>query len=133
MSKAYFKETLRSFKHNLSRFLSIVAVVILGSGVFVGYMSTCPDMLRTSAEYYKTSNLYDIRLQSFIGLYEGDLEQIRQMEGVKAVVGEKFVDGFVKVKGNDGAYQGLIDLYGSQMTLRAFGFDRFRPCNWPGP
>lgn len=123
MSKAYFKETLRSFKHNLSRFLSIVAVVILGSGVFVGYMSTCPDMLRTSAEYYKTSNLYDIRLQSFIGLYEGDLEQIRQMEGVKAVVGEKFVDGFVKVKGNDGAYQGLIDLYGSQMTLRAFGFD----------
>ncbi len=123
MSKAYFKETLRSFRHNLSRFLSIVAVVILGSGVFVGYMSTCPDMLRTSAEYYKNSNLYDIRLQSFIGLYEGDLEQIRQIEGVKTVVGEKFVDGFVKVKEDDGSFKGLIDLYGSQMTLRAFGLD----------
>ncbi len=123
MSKAYLVETRRSFRHNLSRFVSIVAVVTLGSGVFVGCMSTCPDMLKTVTAYYKSSNLFDIRLQSYIGLYEGDLEQIRQIEGVKSIVGEKFADGFVEVKGDDGKYQGLIDLYGSQMTVRAYGFD----------
>lgn len=123
MSKAYFKNTLRSIKRSFSRFISIIAVVVLGVGVFVGYWSTCPNMLNTSERYYNENNLFDIRLQSYIGLYEGDLAQLQKIRGVKNVVGQKFTDGFAHVADKEGNYQGLLDLYGSKMTVRVYGLD----------
>lgn len=123
MSKAYLLSTLRSIKHSFNRFISIIAVVMIGSGVFIGYWSTCPDMLRTSADYYRDNNLFDIRIRSHIGIYDGDLQRLRNVDGVKNVTGQKFVDGFAKVKDENGDYQGLIDLYGSEMTVRVYGLD----------
>ena len=123
MSKAYLLSTLRSIKNSFNRFISIIAVVMIGSGVFIGYWSTCPDMLRTSADYYKDNNLFDIRIRSHIGLYDGDLQRLQNVDGVKNITGQKFVDGFARVKDENGDYQGLIDLYGSEMTVRVYGLD----------
>lgn len=80
-------------------------------------------MLNTSAHYYKENNLFDIRIQSYIGLYEGDLARIRKIGGVKSAVGQKFADGFVRVLDNEGNYVGLMDIYGSKMTVRVYGLD----------
>ena len=102
MSKAYFTDTLRSVKKTLSRFISIVAIVALGSGLFVGFNAVYPDMRDTAANYYNKYNLMDIRLQSYIGIYEDDLKEIRELPEVKAVQGEKFADGFVQTLSKDG-------------------------------
>lgn len=124
MSKAYFTDTLRSVKKTLSRFISIVAIVALGSGLFVGFNAVYPDMKDTAVNYYEKYNLMDIRLQSYIGIYEEDLNEIKELSEVKAVQGEKFVDGFVQTPTSDGTdYEGIVDIDGSELTVKVLGFD----------
>ena len=124
MTRAYATDTIRSIKKTISRFISIVAIVALGSGLFVGLNSVSTDMKESADTYYKDHNLMDLRLQSFIGLYEEDLNKVRLIEGVKAVQGMKFVDGFVQVPTEDGEdFEGIVDIDGSELTVRVFGMD----------
>ncbi len=124
MTRAYATDTMRSIKKTISRFISIVAIVALGSGLFVGLNSVSTDMTESADTYYKKNNLMDLRLQSFIGLYEEDLEKVRLIEGVKAVQGMKFVDGFVQTPAEDGeTFEGIVDIDGSELTVRVFGMD----------
>ena len=124
MTRAYATDTMRSIKKTFSRFVSIVAIVALGSGLFVGLNSVSTDMTESANTYYEKNNLMDLRLQSFIGLYEEDLEKVRLIEGVKAVQGMKFVDGFVQTPTEDGEdFEGIVDIDGSELTVRVFGMD----------
>ncbi len=127
MTRAYAIDTLRSIRRTISRFISIVAIVALGSGLFVGLNSVSTDMIDSANDYYVNNNLMDLRLQSFIGLYEEDLNKVRLIEGVKSVQGMKFVDGFVQTPTtlDDGTeeYEGIVDIDGSELTVRVFGLD----------
>ncbi len=124
MSKAYITDSFRSIKRTFSRFVSIIAIVALGSGLFCGLNAVGPDMRENANEYYDTYNLMDLRLQSYLGIYEEDLNIVRQLEGVKAVQGAKFVDGYVQVPtGEDSAYEGIVDIDGSELTIRVMGVD----------
>ncbi len=125
MTRAYFTDTVRSIKRSMTRFVSMVLIVFLGSGVFCGFKATYPDMIESADKYYKDNNLCDIRLQSFIGIYDGDLEKVREIEGVKNVAGARFVDGYVRMLNDDAKpqYEGLVDIDGSELTVRAYGYD----------
>lgn len=123
MSKAYLTDTLRSVKKSISRFLSIIVIVALGSGLFVGFNAVYPDMKDTAAEYYKKYNLLDIRLQSYIGIYDDDLKALSGVEEIKAVQGAKFVDGYVQTPSEKGEFEGIVDIDGSELTLKVLGFD----------
>lgn len=126
MSKAYITDSLRSIKRTFSRFVSIIAIVALGSGLFCGLNAVGPDMINTATEYYEEYNLMDIRLQSYLGLYDGDLEQIKAIDGVESVQGAKFVDGYVQTPTEDGKdYEGIVDIDGSELTVRVMGFDLY--------
>ena len=131
MTRAYATDTIRSIKKTISRFISIVAIVALGSGLFVGLNSVSTDMKESANTYYEEHNLMDLRLQSFIGLYEEDLNKVRLIEGVKAVQGMKFVDGFVQVPTEDGEdFEGIVDIDGSELTVRVFGMDMNQVYNF---
>lgn len=124
MSKAYITDSFRSIKRSFSRFVSIIAIVALGSGLFCGLNAVGPDMRDNANEYYDTYNLMDLRLQSYIGIYDEDLEAVRKMAGVKAVQGAKFVDGYVQIPADDGSgYEGIVDIDGSELTIRVMGVD----------
>ncbi len=124
MTKSYVTDSLRSIKRSFSRFVSIIAIVAMGSGLFCGLNAVGPDMKETANEYYYKYNLMDLRLQSYIGLYEEDLEQIRNIEGVKAVQGAKFVDGYVQTFSEENEeYEGIVDIDGSELTVRVMGVD----------
>ncbi|NMP38216.1 MAG: FtsX-like permease family protein [Clostridiales bacterium] len=125
MTRAYFTDTVRSIKRSMTRFISMVLIVFLGSSVFCGFKATYPDMIESADKYYKENNLYDIRLQSYIGIYDEDLERVRQIEGVKNVAGARFVDGYVRMLNDDvkPEYEGLVDIDGSELTIRAYGYD----------
>ena len=125
MTKAYFTDTLRSIRRSVGRFISMMLIVFLGAGVFCGFKATYPDMLATADKYYKDNNLFDIRVQSFIGIYDGDLDEIRKIDGVNEVQGAKFVDGYVLMQNDDAEpkYEGLVDIDGSELTIRAYGYD----------
>lgn len=118
MSRSLLLDILRTIKHSKSRFISIIIIVALGAGFFVGIKSTGPSMSTTAAEYFKDNNLMDIRIQSSIGLTNSDLDTIRSIEGVDGVMAEKFVDALVLVNGEP-----EIDIDGSQISTRAYSID----------
>lgn len=130
MSKAYITDSFRSIKRTMSRFISIVAIVALGSGLFCGLNAVGPDMLETANQYYDEYNLMDLRVQSYLGIYEGDLEQLRAIDGVKSVQGAKFVDGYVQTPNDDGDYEGIVDIDGSELTVRVIGFDLYQAVDF---
>lgn len=131
MTKSYVTDSLRSIKRTFSRFVSIIAIVAMGSGLFCGLNAVGPDMKETANEYYYKYNLMDLRLQSYIGLYEEDLEQIRNIDGVKAVQGAKFVDGYVQTFSEQNEeYEGIVDIDGSELTVRVMGVDLFQAVDF---
>ncbi len=115
MSSALLLDILRTIKRSLNRFISIIMIVALGTGVYVGMKSTSPSMSATANEYFETNNLMDIRVQSPIGLAPSDIENIRKIDGVDGVMGSKFVDALVLVNGEP-----EIDIDGTQISTRAY-------------
>ena len=123
MTSSYITDSFRSIQRSFSRFVSIIAIVAIGSGLFCGLNAIGPDMIDTANTYYDEYNLMDLRLQSYLGLYDEDLEKVRQIEGVEAVQGVKFVDGYVQVPDENGKYEGIVDIDGSEMTIRVSGLN----------
>ena len=51
MSRALLLDILRTIRHTFSRFISLVVIVALGTGFFVGIKSAGPSMEETAKEY----------------------------------------------------------------------------------
>ncbi len=115
MSKALIKDTLRTIKNNLSRYISIMLIIALGTAFFVGIKATAPDMFSTAEQYFTDYNLMDIRIQSVAGLTDNDIAEIKKLEGIQYAVGQKFVDALVRVNGEIES-----DIDGTQISTRAY-------------
>lgn len=118
MNKSLFRDTVRTISRTSSRFFSIVAIVALGISFFAGMNATAPDMLNTAKKYYIDSNAMDIRIISTAGLTDEDIDILKTIQGVETITGEKYVDGKVKVNGEN-----LSDIDGSQLTVRVISLD----------
>ena len=130
MTNSYITDSFRSIQRTFSRFVSIIAIVAMGSGLFCGLNAIGPDMKDTANEYYDEYNLMDLRLQSYIGLYDEELAKVRKIEGVESVQGVKFVDGYVQTPNEKGEYEGIVDIDGSEMTIRISGVDLMTAVNF---
>ncbi|MEY8461364.1 FtsX-like permease family protein [Eggerthellaceae bacterium 24-137] len=85
--KAFGKDTVRSIRHSVGRFMAIAAIVALGCGFYAGLRMTAPDMKLAADAYYDGTALMDIRVVSTLGLTDDDIEALRQVNGVAAVEG----------------------------------------------
>ena len=92
MEKSLLKDSIRQIKNTLKRFLSIVAIVLLGVGFFAGITATSPDMKDTVDKYFDDENVMDIEIISTLGLTDEDIEVLKQVEGTKDVVGIYSID-----------------------------------------
>ena len=106
MKNALLKDTLREIKRTFNRFVSIFLIVALGVGFFTGIKATGPDMKLTGHQYYQDYQLMDIRLVSTLGFSEKDLEAIRQVDGISAVMPAYSADA-------------LLDAGGKSVVVRA--------------
>lgn len=84
--KALLQDIFREIKHTKARFLSILAIIALGSGFFSGIKTTCPDMKATAADYYERTHLMDIHLMSTFGFTQEDAQAAKQREDVAEVM-----------------------------------------------
>ena len=66
MTNAYILDSFRSIKRSLSRFISIIAIVAMGSGLFCGLNAVGPDMTESADTYYHDYNLMDLRLNHIL-------------------------------------------------------------------
>lgn len=92
MEKSLLKDSVRQIKNTFKRFLSIVAIVLLGVGFFAGITATSPDMKDTVDTYFDDENVMDIEVISTLGLTDEDIEALKQVDGTKDVVGTYSID-----------------------------------------
>ena len=92
MEKSLLKDSVRQIKNTFKRFLSIVAIVLLGVGFFAGITATSPDMKDTIDKYFDDEDVMDIEVISTLGLTDEDIEALKQVDGTKEVVGTYSID-----------------------------------------
>ena len=100
MKNALITEALRSIWKTRSRFLSILAIVAVGTGFFAGIKACTPDMMMTTEQYFKEYNLSDIHLVSTWGFNEDDLQAISEQNGIRAMMPSKSAEVFADLEGN---------------------------------
>ncbi len=92
MTKSIKKDFSREIKKSISRFISILLIVVLGVAFFSGIRSSMPAMQKTADAVYDKQNLMDIRVVGTLGLTANDLNAIKEIEGVEAVEGAHITD-----------------------------------------
>lgn len=102
-------DTIRLIKKTSNRFLSLVLIVLIGSGFMMGLMS-CTTIMKRSVDYYNDEyNLQDVQIYSSYGFCDEDIEAIRNTEGVKGVFASKFVDAYIKDETTEKEYVARIE------------------------
>lgn len=86
LNRTYGKLVRRGIRGSLTRFLSIMGIVMVGSGFLAGLLATKPDMQRTADQYYDDYRLFDLQIRSTWGLDEADAAALAGLDGVEAVM-----------------------------------------------
>lgn len=77
---ALWKDTFREIRKSKIRFLSILAIILLGVAFFAGISATGPVMIKTADQYYKKHDLMDFQVLSTMGLNDEDVELLNTVE-----------------------------------------------------
>ena len=83
MPRTYRKNIVRTLKSSRGRFLSIFSIVTLGVGFLAGLNASPLDMKESMERYMDDANFYDLRVVSSMGLSDGDVEALQNVEGVR--------------------------------------------------
>lgn len=83
--KSLLKDSFREIFRYPARFLSILAIVAIGTAFFAGVKGAAPNMKFTADKYYDDYNMMDIRVLSTLGLNDEDVQAISDVEGVESV------------------------------------------------
>lgn len=99
MASAFGKDLRRSIIHSWGRFLAIAIIAALGAGFYAGLRMTGPDMRLAGDEYYDGTSLADARVVSTIGFDEEQIDALRDVEGVAAVMPAREADAISELDG----------------------------------
>ena len=97
MVKVHFKNSIKSIIKSRRRFLSILIMAFLGVGFFSGLKACGPDMKEMLDNYVDNNKMYDIKIQSTLGLTDDDLKIVRKIDNVLKVFPSKEKDSLVKI------------------------------------
>ena len=84
---AFWKEFARTITRKPGRFLALLAIVALGAGFYAGLRMTAPDMKISLDDYFDSTNTYHLRVVSTMGLEDEDLDALRALPAIEAVMG----------------------------------------------
>ena len=96
---AFRTDIARTITGNLKRFISLFVITALGATMLVGLKAACDDLRFTADSYYDSQRLFDISIQSTLGLDEGDIEALAKIDGVDVVEGGYSETAYTQVKG----------------------------------
>ncbi len=98
---AFNKGIARTIRGSLKRFLSILTITALGISVMIGLRAGCEDLRRSVDQHFDAQNIYDISVQSTLGLTKGDVTAVSELEGVETAEGIYTETVFTKVGNNN--------------------------------
>ena len=96
--RAFHKDISRTIRNNLSRFIAIVVMTALGTGVFTGFAAGCMDVFDSANRFYDKQNTYDIKIASTLGLTDKDLAAVSGLKNVRSVFGNCSMDAMLLKK-----------------------------------
>ena len=95
------KNLTQSILKSLGRYLAIVAIIALGSSMFVGLLMTKSDMVATGQKFMDEQNMFDLRLMNAYGWNREHLDAVREMPGLVDVEGIMYTDVIVRLNDSD--------------------------------
>jgi len=80
-----FKKLLRTIWHYKAQFISMIIMVLLGVGVFVGFQGEWYSIEKDTYSFYNSTGFADYRLISETGYSLEEMDKIKEIEGVDKV------------------------------------------------
>ena len=99
--KSILKDALREISLNKKKFISLLLIIVIGTGFYVGLKSTPNGMKETAKAYYKETNLFDLKVVSSSGFTKNDYYSLKQVDGVKGVFLSKTLDVITTINNSD--------------------------------
>lgn len=87
LKKAFWKDIWRSVIRGRRRFIAIAVITALGVTVLTGINAACQDVYRAADQFYDEQNLFDVRIQSTLGLTNNDVNALSKVSGIKQAEG----------------------------------------------
>ena len=101
------KNIFREIWDTKARFLSILAIIGLGVGFFVGVKAAGPSMINTLVNYAHEQKMMDFRLVSSVGFDDDDVSEIAKTQGIAEVQAGYFTDAVM----SDGSKKSVVRLH----------------------
>ena len=106
MSSGMIKTTIREIRQSFGRYMAIMAIVMLGVGLFTGLKATTPAMIITENDYLMEQDFFDFRLLSTMGFDEDSAEELKQFPEIADTEGAVSVDALCAFgKGSEAVYK----------------------------
>ena len=107
MKKSAMGANLRqSIRKSFGRYIAIVAIIALGSALFMGLLMTKSDMVATGQRYMDQQDMFDLRLMNSYGWTEEYVAEIAALEGVEQAEGVTYLDLIAAIgDGEDGVHR----------------------------
>lgn len=87
MPAAFSTDIRRTITGNLKKFVSLAVITALGVTLFVGLKAACDDLRFTADGYYDDQRLFDVSIQSTLGLDSADIKALGKLDGVDVAEG----------------------------------------------
>ncbi len=87
VGNAFALGTLRTVRGTLKRFIALAVICLLGVTMIVGLRAACLDLRQSADEFFDAQHLFDVRVQSTLGLTDDDVAALAGTEGVERAEG----------------------------------------------
>lgn len=96
-----FKKLLRTMRLYRAQFISMIIMIVLGVGIFVGFNMEWVSIEDNMASFFEESNYADYKIISESGFSKDELEKIENISGVKSASRYLSVNADVKEREGD--------------------------------
>lgn len=87
MRSALATDTLRTIRHSARRFLALAAICVLGTTMLIGLTIACEDLRLSADSFFDDQRLYDVSVQSTLGLTNEDVDALAALDDVDSAQG----------------------------------------------
>lgn len=101
MSNGMIKTTIREIWGSFGRYMAIMAIVMLGVGLFTGLKATTPAMIVTENDYLQEQDFFDFRLLSTMGFDEESVDELKGFAEIADAEGAVSVDALCALEEGD--------------------------------
>ena len=84
--KTILKSALKEIKLTNKRFISLIFIITLGISFIIVIKNVSNDMKKTAENYYKETNLMDLKIKSSLGFERSDANALKEIKNIKGVM-----------------------------------------------